>query len=71
MQRKKYDRNHPGRPDENDTPSSNLLVLVLLVLLVLVLASREWKAGSAGNNGKFSNFGMRMNEHTYIMRTSN
>ena len=42
---KKHDRNHPGRPDENDTPSSNLLV-VLLVLL----ASRDWKAGSAGNH---------------------
>ena len=26
-QTKKHDKNHPGRPDENDTPSSNLLVL--------------------------------------------
>ena len=45
----KNDRNHPGRPDENDTPSPNLLVVVVvLVMLVLVLASREWKAGYAG-----------------------
>ena len=50
---KKHDRNHTSRPDENDTPSSNLLVVVLLLLLVVVLlASREWKAGSAGNKRK-------------------
>ena len=29
---KKHDRNHPGRPDENDTPSPNLLVVLALVL---------------------------------------
>ena len=38
----------PGRPAENDTPRPNLLVLV--VVLVLLLASRERKAGSAGND---------------------
>ena len=25
---KKHDRNHPGSPDENDAPSSNLLVVL-------------------------------------------
>ena len=43
---KKHDKNNPGRPEENDTPSPNLLVVLVVVL---VLASREWKAGSVGN----------------------
>ena len=38
-------RTQSGRPAENDTPRTNLL----LVVLVLLLAPREWKAGSAGN----------------------